>query len=406
MNNFKLFDIKKEIGPFIIYDKDIQEQSKIYLSYDKENKRKFCAKIINQEQMEIEEYQKQIIIHQKIQYIYHENILRIYQVITQQNVTYIFQELCDQDLAQYMDNKQLLNKKQLGKIEILDFISQISNGYQALIQNAIIHRDIKPQNILLSYDLEKNKIIYKICDFNVSKTEFKNRLQTPFYKGTFAYLAPEVISDCKNASHASDAFSFGLVLFEILTDQNINDNFRKSLHQFLNSNDLQDWFTQPIQGQQKKNQNLEPLNHLKQIDYSNFFIQILNDLLQYQPEKRIKWGQLKIKVDQELKNLDSSKQFKTLPDVKYSEKVFNPQNSKLVQSEIQICSPQFQQHLIKVQQSSGLKAQTNFLNLNNNSQIQNQMEQKPQQIIQTGLQPKMTLNYSSSNQVLSNIRKN
>ena len=77
----------------------------------------------------------------------------------------------------------------------------------------IIHRDISPQNILLSYDGE-----CKLIDFGIAKaTNKSSATQVGILKGKFSYMSPEQVSGKANIDRRSDIFALGIVLFELLT---------------------------------------------------------------------------------------------------------------------------------------------------------------------------------------------
>lgn len=77
----------------------------------------------------------------------------------------------------------------------------------------IIHRDISPQNILISYDGE-----CKLIDFGIAKASTQsNATQVGILKGKFSYMSPEQVSGKTNIDRRSDIFALGIVLFEMLT---------------------------------------------------------------------------------------------------------------------------------------------------------------------------------------------
>lgn len=77
----------------------------------------------------------------------------------------------------------------------------------------IIHRDISPQNILLSYEGE-----CKLIDFGIAKaTNKSSATQVGILKGKFSYMSPEQVSGKTNIDRRSDIFALGIVLFEMLT---------------------------------------------------------------------------------------------------------------------------------------------------------------------------------------------
>jgi serine/threonine protein kinase len=79
----------------------------------------------------------------------------------------------------------------------------------------IIHRDISPQNILLSYDGE-----VKVVDFGIAKAETNAKTSTGVLKGKVSYMSPEQAWG-KGIDHRSDLFSLGIVLYEILTGERL-----------------------------------------------------------------------------------------------------------------------------------------------------------------------------------------
>ncbi|CAI2347784.1 unnamed protein product [Caenorhabditis sp. 36 PRJEB53466] len=92
--------------------------------------------------------------------------------------------------------------------------SQISNGIQYLHYDAvdtIIHRDLKSKNVVL----DKN-LVCKICDFGTSK-DLTHSFTAPSWGGTAAWMSPEMILQSEGLTTATDVWSYGVVLWEILS---------------------------------------------------------------------------------------------------------------------------------------------------------------------------------------------
>ena len=134
--------------------------------------------------------------------ISHKNIIKLYDVIIKNNKnTYLILEYCDSyDLSNYINSSC---KKYNFK-----YIFEIINGLEYLYLNKILHRDIKPQNILI----HKNSI--KICDFGFAKIIKDNDLINTFC-GSPLYMAPELFTH-NQYNDKADIWSLGVIIYEIL----------------------------------------------------------------------------------------------------------------------------------------------------------------------------------------------
>ena len=136
----------------------------------------------------------------------HPNIVNVYDVGNENGINYIVMELVEGiTLKKYIDKKARLSVKEAISIAI-----QVSMGIEAAHNNHIIHRDIKPQNIIISKD---GKV--KVTDFGIAKAATSNTI-TSNVMGSVHYTSPEQarggFSDEK-----SDIYSLGITLFEMLT---------------------------------------------------------------------------------------------------------------------------------------------------------------------------------------------
>jgi serine/threonine protein kinase len=136
----------------------------------------------------------------------HENIVKIHDVIidTQLNNIYFIM-----DYYEYGDLSNFLKKQPLKEKFTRKYMKQLSNGLKYLLDNNILHRDLKPQNILLSknYDV-------KITDFGFATYYTKDTIINTLC-GSPMYMAPEIIT--KNGyDYKSDLWSVGIILYEML----------------------------------------------------------------------------------------------------------------------------------------------------------------------------------------------
>ncbi len=136
----------------------------------------------------------------------HANIVNVYDVGEEGGVYYIVMELVEgMTLKKYIEMKSHLSVKEAISIAI-----QVSLGIEAAHNNHIIHRDIKPQNIMIS---KQGRV--KVTDFGIAKAATSNTI-TSNVMGSVHYTSPEQArggySDAK-----SDIYSLGITLFEMLT---------------------------------------------------------------------------------------------------------------------------------------------------------------------------------------------
>ncbi|WMC92219.1 Stk1 family PASTA domain-containing Ser/Thr kinase [Kineothrix sp. MB12-C1] len=136
----------------------------------------------------------------------HPNIVNVYDVGEENGIYYIVMELVEGiTLKQYIEKKARLSVKEAVSIAI-----QISMGIEAAHNNHIIHRDIKPQNIIIS---KEGKV--KVTDFGIAKAATSNTI-TSNVMGSVHYTSPEQARG-GYSDEKSDIYSLGITLFEMLT---------------------------------------------------------------------------------------------------------------------------------------------------------------------------------------------
>ncbi|HEX3553557.1 MAG TPA: serine/threonine-protein kinase, partial [Thermoanaerobaculia bacterium] len=94
---------------------------------------------------------------------------------------------------------------------VLETIAQVGDALDYAHSNRVVHRDVKPANILITTD---NKV--KITDFGIARLDSSNLTQEGQLLGTPNYMAPEQIQG-REVDHRADLFSLGVVLYEMLT---------------------------------------------------------------------------------------------------------------------------------------------------------------------------------------------
>ena len=181
--------------------------SDVYKAKDHKLNRLVAVKVLKQEFSENENFVSKFRVEaQSTAGLLHPNTVNVYDVGDEDGINYIVMELVDGiTLKKYIEKKSRLSVKEAVSIAI-----QVAMGLEAAHNNGIIHRDIKPQNIMIS---REGKV--KVTDFGIAKAATSNTI-TSNVMGSVHYTSPEQArggySDAK-----SDIYSLGITLFEMLT---------------------------------------------------------------------------------------------------------------------------------------------------------------------------------------------
>ncbi len=181
--------------------------SDVYRAKDHKLNRPVAVKVLKQEFSENDNFVSKFRVEaQAAAGLMHPNIVNVYDVGDENGIHYIVMELVDGiTLKRYIEKKSRLSVKEAVSIAI-----QVAMGLEAAHNNHIIHRDIKPQNIIIS---KEGKV--KVTDFGIAKAATSNTI-TSNVMGSVHYTSPEQArggySDAK-----SDVYSLGITLFEMLT---------------------------------------------------------------------------------------------------------------------------------------------------------------------------------------------
>lgn len=188
-----------------------------------------------------------------------ENVIRFYNFFETPDFYYIVMEFCKDGSLEARIKKKLLTE-----VEALHVIKQLLNGFKALHDQGIIHRDFKPANVLI------NGEECKICDLGFAK---QGDLATTVL-GTPLYMAPEVLDSKlaqKQYDNKIDIYSLGVSLYETVYGK--APFFGETKKDLLNAikKNTADFESKPV---------------------SNDFIDLLKRMLKYAPEERISWLEL------------------------------------------------------------------------------------------------------------------
>lgn len=195
------YEIKEIIG--------VGGMANVYRAYDSIDDRTVAVKILRDEHMQNDELLRRFRNESKaIAVLSHPNIVKVYDVSFNEDIQYIVMEYIDGiTLKEYIEQQKVLRWK-----EAVHFTVQILRALQHAHDKGIVHRDIKPQNIMLLADGT-----IKVADFGIARfARASQQTVTDKAIGSVHYISPEQakgdITDEK-----SDIYSVGVMLYEMTT---------------------------------------------------------------------------------------------------------------------------------------------------------------------------------------------
>ena len=207
-------DIDKYIGRLLDNRYEIQEiigiggMAVVYKARCHRLNRSVAIKILKDEYSKDDDFRRRFHAEgQAVAMLSHPNIVSVYDVSSDNQADYIVMELIEGiSLKQYMEKKGVLNWK-----ETLHFALQISKALEHAHSRGIVHRDIKPHNIMVL----KNGSV-KVADFGIARVMSAGNTLTKEALGSVHYISPEQAKGGR-VDDRSDIYSLGTVMYEMMT---------------------------------------------------------------------------------------------------------------------------------------------------------------------------------------------
>ena len=188
------------------------------------------------------------------------NIINCFDIFEEFDFIYLVLEYCDNGDLSKIIGKPI--KEQIVKY----YFSQIINALYFLCENNIIHRDIKPKNILL----KNNKKDLVLCDFGFARIKSSSMQRVNTICGSPLYMAPELLEE-KSYTEIVDIWAIGMILYEMIYGE----------HPYNKCKDLED-----LKEFSKKDIMIPPKNNFNK-DVSNDCIDLMQRMLNKEEKDRI-----------------------------------------------------------------------------------------------------------------------
>ena len=217
----------------------------------------------------------------------HENILSLHDVIHTENKLMLVFEYMDKDLKKYMDSRN--TGGQLDFATIRSFMFQLLNGIDFCHSNRVLHRDLKPQNLLIN-----NKGQLKLADFGLARAfgipvnTFSNEVVTLWYR------APDVLLGSRTYNTSIDIWSAGCIMAEMYTGRPLfpgttNEDQLQKIFRLMGTPSERSWPGISQFPEYKSNFPIYATQDLRLIlsSVDVVALDILNRMLQLRPEMRV-----------------------------------------------------------------------------------------------------------------------
>lgn len=169
----------------------------------------------------------------------HENIVTLHDVIHTENKLMLVFEYMDKDLKKYMDTEG--ERSQLKTPRIKSFMYQLLSGIAFCHENRVLHRDLKPQNLLIN-----KKGMLKLADFGLARAfgipvnTFSNEVVTLWYR------APDVLLGSRQYNTSIDIWSAGCIMAEMFTGRPLfpgtgNEDQLMKIFRLMGTPTVQSW---------------------------------------------------------------------------------------------------------------------------------------------------------------------
>lgn len=141
----------------------------------------------------------------------HPNVVRFYEILEQDgHLAYVMEYIDGLTLEDWMK----VHARQANQMELACLFSDILRGLSHAHRHGVVHRDVKPANVLITED--NGRLVAKIIDFGLARfaDEPLSAEERQKIAGTAAYISPEEVVDPDSVCEASDLYSLGVILYE------------------------------------------------------------------------------------------------------------------------------------------------------------------------------------------------
>ena len=191
--------------------------------------------------------------------------VKLYEFLWYENDIIIVMELCDKNLSKALKEK----KEGFKPGEIYKIMKQLNKTFKIMVENNIVHRDLKLENILVKYeDKEQNKFTVKLTDYGMSRQVNKTKIFKT-HVGTPVTMAPEILEGSEKYDNKCDLWSIGVIIYQLIFNEfpYIGETEVSLLNKIKNY-------------KQKK---------LKKTE-NKYLDDLIRKLLVYNPKERIEWS--------------------------------------------------------------------------------------------------------------------